>query len=178
MPPVPVHRDLDRPEEVDLDLIRTGVRAVMRENTVDLRQALTVDHAPDHDPGLIPEVVVAAGLAIGVTTAKGNSDRTTTAVLTTNLVSKVSITRTIAVVAIISRTGTGSTTISITIGLVIDVAVGSITVVAVGDAAVTVAADSSTVSRASATSGIGETSGIVVPPLVIDTAIVATHLTR
>lgn len=178
MLPVLVHPDLDRLEEVDPDPTRTGVQAVMRGNTVDLRQALTVDHAPDHDPGLILEVVVAAGLAIGVTIAKGNSGRTTIAVLTTNLVSKASITRTIAAAAIISRIGTGSTTINITIGLVIDAVVGSITAAAAGDAVVTVAADSSTVSRASATSGTDETSEIAVPPLAIDTAIAATHLTQ
>lgn len=178
MLPALVHPDLDRLEEVDPDLTRTGAQAVTRGSIVDLRQALTVDHDPDHDPGLILEVVVAAGLVIGVTTAKGNSGRTTIAVLTTNLVSKVSITRTIAAVAIISRIGTGSTTINITIGLVIDAAVGSITEAAAGDAVAIVAADSSTVSRASATSGTGETSEIVVPPLAIGTAIVATHLIR
>lgn len=178
MPPVQVHRGLVHQEGAVQDPTRTADREVTRENTVVHHQALTVDRVLDRVLDLIPGVVAAAGPAIGVTIARDNFGRIITAALTTSPVSRASTIRTIVVVVTISKIVTGSIIISITIALAIGVAVVSIIVVVDADVVVIVAVDFSTVSRASATFEIGETSEIVVPLHAIDTAIVVTRRTR
>ena len=178
MPPVQVLRGLVHREEVVQDPTQTADPEVTRENTAGRHQALTVDHVLDRVLDLIPGVVAAAGPVIGVTIARDNFGRITTAAPTTSPVSRASTIRTIVAVVTISKIVTGSIIISITIALAIDVAVASIIVVVDADVVVIVAVDFSTVSRASATSEIGETSEIVAPLPAIDTAIVVTHPTR
>lgn len=176
MRPVRVPRDLDRPEEVVRDRIRTEDLAVTKESIVDRLRALIADPVLGHAPDRTRGVVVVADPGTGVTTARDNSDRTIIAVPIINRVSKVSITRIIVAAVTISRIVIGSTTINTTIVSAIDAVVVLIIVVADAVAAVTVAVGSSTVSRASATFGTDGTSEIVAPHLAIDTAIVAIPL--
>lgn len=178
MPLVQALRGLVHPEEVVQDRTRIEDLEVTRENTVDLRRVLTVDHALDHVPDLIPGVVVAVDLETGVTIARDNSDHTIIEALTISPVSRASIIQTIVAVVTISKIVIGSIIINTIIVLAIDVAVVSIIVVVDADVVVIVAVDFSTVSRASATSEIGETSEIGVPLLAIDTAIAAIHPIR
>lgn len=167
-----------RPGEVVRDRTRTADPAVTNESTVDLLRARTVGRGLDRAPGRTREVVAVVGPEIGVTTARGSSDRTITAALTTSRDSKGSTTRTIVAAVTISRIAIDSTTISTTIDSATDAAEVSTIAAAVAGAAATVVADSSTVSRASAISGTGGTSGTVGPPLATGTAIVVTRLIR
>lgn len=171
---VPAPQDHVHPGEAVPGRIRTEDPEVMRGSTADHLRALTVGHGLGPALDLTPGVVVVAGPGTGVTIERGSSGHTTIAAHTTSLVSRASIIRTIVAVVTISKTVIDSIIINTTIASATDAAVVLIIAVEDADVVATVAVDSSTVNRASATSGIGGTSGIDVPHLAIGTAIVAT----
>lgn len=178
MHPVLVPRDLDLQGEHDRVLIPTEDPAVTKESIAVRLPVHTVDQGQDHDQDLTLGVVVAVDPATEAIIARDSSDYTIIVGLITSHAFKALTIQTIVAVAITSKIETDSTIINTTIVSATDVVVDS-TIAAVDvDVVATVVVDFSTVSRASAISGTGETLEIVAQYRAIDTAIAVIHPTQ
>lgn len=175
MHPVLDPLDLDLQDELDRDPILTEDRGATNASTAVRHLVPTVDQGHDHDLDLIPGVAVAVGQATEAITVRDNSGCIIIVAPITSHASKALTIRIIVAVAIISKIEIDSTIINTTIVSVTDEVADS-TIAAVGvDVVATVVVDFSTVSRASAISGTGETLEIVGLLHATDTAIAVIH---